>query len=113
MYKWNVSIQLNSQIHNYFSIEAYFSANTDVNIIGLDHSQMPNWNWNYFECATNAEKLGSHVGQILQKILINEFGQTGDQIHIIGHSLGAHLAGFIARKMSAGNDSISRVTGNT
>ncbi len=113
MYKWNVAIQLNSQIDNYFSIEAYFSANTDVNIIGLDHSQMPNWNWNYFECATNAEKLGSHVGQILQKILINEFGQTGDQIHIIGHSLGAHLAGFIARKMSTGNDSISRVTGNT
>ncbi len=45
------------------------------------------------------------------KILINELGQTGDQIHIIGHSLGAHLAGFIGRTMSKGNYMISRVTG--
>ena len=65
--KLDVATELNSQIDIHFLIEAYFSTKTDVNIIGVDYSQIPNWNWNYFECATNAENLGSYVAKILQK----------------------------------------------
>ena len=72
---------------------------------------MPLWNLEYLFCAPNMQKLGIFIGNILQRILINEFGQIGEQIHSIGHSLGGHLAGFISRTMSNTGNQIGRVTG--
>ena len=82
-----------------------------MNIIGTDFSEMPFWFINYYLCAENLKKLGVYVGNILQRILMKEFGQKGEQIHLIGHSLGAHLAGFISRTMSMAGNQIWRVTG--
>ena len=39
-------------------------------------------------------------------------GQNLANIHIIGHSLGGHLAGFIAREMAKEGKKIFRVTGS-
>ena len=73
---------------------------------------MPLWNLEYLFCAPNMQKLGIFIGNILQRILMSEFGQTGEQIHALGHSLGGHLAGFISRTMSNTGNQIGRVTGN-
>jgi len=90
---------------------AYFSSKENVNIIGTDFSKMPMWNLGYIPVASNMLNLGQYIGKILQRILLEELKQSNDQIHIIGHSLGGHLAAFISRQMSKGEKKIQRVTG--
>ena len=42
---------------------------------------------------------------------ILQLGQNPDQIHAIGHSLGAHLVGHFARTIKNGARAIKRTTG--
>ena len=37
-----------------------------------------------------------------------QFGVLADQVHIIGHSLGAHIAGYAGEKIAG----LGRITGN-
>ena len=44
-------------------------------------------------------KIGKAIGeQIVKNMLINQFGQDPSLIHVIGHSLGAHMAGQIGQE---------------
>ena len=68
---------------------------------------------NYLRAAKNAVSVGQYSGQnIGLNMLIHGLGQTPDQIHAIGFSLGAHLVGNFARTIKNDAGPISRVTGN-
>ena len=79
------------------------------NVIGIEWYRLANI-YNYIEAAENTNRVGDHVGtNLVSKIFMDELGQTSDQIHAIGHSLGAHLAGNIGK--NSGNQKIGRITG--
>ena len=69
------------------------------------------WRLVYSDCAANLKKLGTKFGRTLRNILIDRFGQNLSDIHVIGHSLGGHLAGFIAREMAKDGEKVFRLTG--
>lgn len=81
------------------------------NVIGIEWYRLANI-YNYIEAAENTNRVGDHVGtNLVSKIFMDELGQTSDQIHAIGHSLGAHLVGHLGRAVQAeGKDPIKRVT---
>ena len=68
---------------------------------------------NYPGAAWSSNTVGAHIGANLTvKVLMQELGQTGDQIRAVGHSLGAHLVGHLGRAVQrAGFGKIARVTG--
>ena len=81
------------------------------NIISVQWNSLAPW-YNYLVSAINAVNIGQYVGQVIGlDLLINSLGQSPDQIHAIGHSLGAHLAGHFARIIKNGARPIKRVTG--
>lgn len=60
----------------------------------------------YYQSAANARVVGAHVGQFL-KIIQNVYDIEPKDIHIIGHSLGAHVAGYAGEYV----EDIGRITG--
>ena len=93
------------------SFPGFFNERMSFNIIAIDWSALATWD-NYFTAAKNAVTVGKHAGQVIGiDLLINGLGQTPDQIHAIGHSLGAHLVGHFARAIKESKGQISRVTG--
>ena len=91
-------------------IEAYASSTWDVNLICLDWSEYADTNCPlYIRAAENAVKVGVEVGQkFISKLLIKTLKQNPRLIHVIGHSLGAHLSGHIGRNSGV---KIGRITG--
>ena len=47
---------------------------------------------NYFGATRNAELAGRQLGNLIKAMM--ELGVNQDQIHMIGHSLGAHIMNF-------------------
>ena len=73
---------------------------------------MATWD-NYFLAANNAVRVGKHSGEVIGvDLLMNGLGQTPDQIHAIGHSLGGHVVGHFGRSVKelGGQGQIARVT---
>ncbi|XP_054722435.1 pancreatic lipase-related protein 2-like, partial [Uloborus diversus] len=60
------------------------------------------WSWgngpNYTEAAENTKVIGRQLAFVIQKIM-NESGVGPENIHIVGHSLGAHVAGFAGQSV--------------
>ena len=59
--------------------------------------------------------IGQHCGEVIGvDLLQNGLGQSPDQIHAIGHSLGGQLVGHFGRKFKeiSGNGPIGRITCN-
>ena len=100
-------------VFTYPFVEAYFGQKEQkINIIAIEYASLVSWD-NYFVAATNVIRTGEFVAQNLaQKILVEKFAQDPNKIHIIGHSLGAHMAGHMGRsfKNSYGK-SVKRITG--
>ena len=67
----------------------------------------------YFGQAKNAVEIGKTMGRdLIQNILVNQLRQNPAYIHAIGHSLGSHLMGNVARSFTASSrKQIGRVTG--
>jgi len=67
---------------------------------------------NYFKSAKKCAMVGIIVGQFFDNLV--KFGiEIPDNIHFIGHSLGAHVAGFGGRTFFAVNkNKIGRITGS-
>ena len=61
----------------------------------------------YIKAAFLTKKVGKHVAGVITK-LVAERGANLSRIHVIGHSLGAHTAGFTGYFT---NGKLSRVTG--
>ncbi|XP_066909380.1 pancreatic triacylglycerol lipase [Halyomorpha halys] len=93
--------------NNFFSWQmknAYLDTH-DFNVISVDWSA---YSQNLYTVARwSIHAIGPYVSKMLD-FLVVEFGVSPADIHIIGHSLGAHIAGLAGEHMS-GN--ISRITG--
>ncbi|KAJ9590786.1 hypothetical protein L9F63_016172 [Diploptera punctata] len=86
---------------------AAFLNNDDYNVIGVDWSKLSQTP--YYNIAVNSTKpVGKYVAKLVD-FLIAKGGAHLSDIHIIGHSLGAHVSGFAGAAVSTGK--IGRVTG--
>lgn len=61
----------------------------------------------YFLIQSRVRTVGAEVGEFLM-FLQDATGLTTHQIHVIGHSLGAHAAGFVGKSL---NGTLPRITG--
>ncbi|KAF6210636.1 hypothetical protein GE061_013743 [Apolygus lucorum] len=82
----------------------------DVNVITPDYGSI-NYDppFLFFYTAAKSYKIGRFIGQLV--VFLIEQGADPDKIHIIGHSLGAHIAGFAAKYAKSKGMLIGRVTG--
>jgi pimeloyl-ACP methyl ester carboxylesterase len=62
---------------------------------------------NYLRAVANTRVVGAQVAQLL-KILTTVYDVDPINVHIIGHSLGAHTAGYVGEYL----DNIGRITGS-
>ncbi|KAG4073216.1 hypothetical protein HA402_005751 [Bradysia odoriphaga] len=70
-----------------------------INLIGIDWSKGAN-TWNYIAAVARTATVGSAVGQFILEAIRNRLIADPDSIHVIGHSLGAHAAGFVGKHMA-------------
>ncbi|BES87648.1 Lipase [Nesidiocoris tenuis] len=80
----------------------------DANVICVD------WNYftrnpNYFWVVSEMLPVGEFIGDFIT-FLANE-GLTEDRMHIIGHSLGAHVSGFAGKRLQANGLIPARISG--
>ncbi|XP_034244494.1 pancreatic triacylglycerol lipase-like [Thrips palmi] len=61
---------------------------------------------NYLQAASNTRVVGREIAR-LGRTLIQQHGAAAKDMHIIGHSLGAHISGYAARNIT----NVGRVTG--
>lgn len=74
-------------------------------MIGLEWSKL--CGTEYAGAMRGAQIAGRHLGDFINWLMLN--GVDLDDIHIIGHSLGAHVAGMGAGRVQGGK--IGRITG--
>lgn len=97
---------LNSKDTDNFQImKENFLRKQDMNVLVVDWSKL-SYGFNYLRAAGYVPELGAEVGRFIGRMV--EMGATPQHIHLIGHSLGAHVAGS-AGSMFKG--SIARITG--
>ncbi|XP_035213036.1 inactive pancreatic lipase-related protein 1-like isoform X2 [Stegodyphus dumicola] len=76
----------------------------DLNVIIVD------WSYGnfipYTRAAGNTQQVGEEISEVL-KILINQFGAKPSKFHLIGHSLGSHVAGHVGERVKG----LQRITG--
>ena len=92
-------------------IAAYATSGWDVNLICIDWTAYADPDQClYIRAVNNAIEIGKLVGQkIIFNLLIEKLRTDPQAIHVIGHSLGAHLAGSIGKH--SGDQNIGRITG--
>ena len=99
-------VKLLTQQRKYFNsihVSAYFEAanaddNVGYNIICIDWEPLANGQ-GYFDSRDYAIDVGKKIGdEIIKNMLINDLGQDPKLIHVIGHSMGSHLAGKIGKE---------------
>ena len=92
---------------------AFFShPDLNVNVIAVDWYPLATWD-NYFRAAQNAVRVGAYCGEVIGvDILLNGLGQSPNQIHAIGHSLGGQLVGHFGRQFKevGGQGPIARIS---
>jgi pancreatic triacylglycerol lipase len=84
---------------------AYLKRN-DHNIIGLDYRDIARDN--YVKVAENIPRVGDVVASALEEMVKSGFNK--EKLHIVGHSMGGQVAGYIGRKI---NFQIPRITGES
>ena len=94
-------------IQTLLSCIAAYLAKGNYNIIGVDWSVLcPSPN--YIAAARNAVLTGELTAQLVE-FLVAEAGARLQDVHIIGHSLGAQVAGFAGNSTITGK--VARITG--
>uniref|UniRef100_A0A0K8TEW1 Lipase domain-containing protein n=1 Tax=Lygus hesperus TaxID=30085 RepID=A0A0K8TEW1_LYGHE len=81
----------------------------DVNVIAVDWSYFTK-NVNYLRVVSETKNVGSFIGQFVD-FLIDQTGLSPDQVHLIGHSIGAHASGFAAKYLKGRGRTVARVSG--
>jgi len=77
----------------------------DYNVIVVDWSkgnQLP-----YTQATANTQVVGAELARLVNT-LINRHGISADNFHIIGHSLGSHIAGYAGSRITG---LVGRITG--
>ncbi|XP_028140195.2 phospholipase A1-like [Diabrotica virgifera virgifera] len=87
-------------------IKNAFLEKYDINVFVVDWSSITD-NILYSVPAQGAPCIGEEYAKFIND-LIEKFNVNPKDIHLIGHSLGAHVSGFAGRKV---NKKISRITG--
>ncbi|XP_055844343.1 phospholipase A1-like [Episyrphus balteatus] len=72
----------------------------DCNVISVDWSQKA-ISINYMKSKHNVPKVGEKVAEMID-FLANEGQMSLDKLRLIGHSLGAHVAGFAGKHVTSG-----------
>ena len=65
---------------------------------------------NYLQAAGNTRLVGAQVAYLIER-LHNEYGLHCSNVHMIGYSLGAQIAGFAGRRLRQNGFRIARITG--
>lgn len=78
-----------------------------VNVITVDWQHIAA-NLFYLECVRRTRDIGQTVAKMIDFLVENQNGSTS-KMHIVGHSLGAHIAGYAASYVIRGR--VARVTG--
>ena len=65
---------------------------------------------NYKQSASNGRLVGTQVSKLLQLISQNT-DAVANSFHVIGFSLGAHIAGYAGRLMRISRTPIGRISG--
>jgi len=87
----------------------YYFEVGDYNIFSIDWSKLESWA-NYPTSAVRTRAVGEHAANLVK--ILDGFPGVFDQIHVIGHSLGAHVAGFLGKRVqNLGLGKLKRVTG--
>lgn len=89
--------------NNYCFLEAFLQ-DSDVNVIVVDWCTIAGES--YLTAVAALPAVGRHLGNFIK--WLTTLGVTYDKVHVVGHSLGAHLAGN-AGKVTEGK--IKRITG--
>lgn len=77
----------------------------DFNVIGMDWSML--CEYEYLSAINGARKAGKILKEFVEWLTYN--GVDINELHIIGHSLGAHVAGIAGGLIK--NGKIGRITG--
>jgi len=82
----------------------------DYNVIAVDWGDLETWA-NYPQAAARSKIIGEYAADLIG--LLTAFGDNVfDNIHLIGHSLGAHAVGFMGKKTQEwGLGKLKRITG--
>jgi len=87
--------------------DAYLSVG-DYNVVSIDWGDLETWA-NYPQAAARTRPVGEHAANLVK--IFHDFGLL-DNIQLVGHSLGAHVVGFLAKKVQEmGLGKLKRVTG--
>ncbi|CAF0903028.1 unnamed protein product [Brachionus calyciflorus] len=82
------------------------------NFLKLEDTNVILINWNkgnffpYGQAATNTRVVGAEIA-VLVNHLIENYGLNSTRVHIIGHSLGSHIAGYAGERIK----NLGRITG--
>lgn len=80
-----------------------------MNVVGV------NWkkgaaHGNYVQAVANSRLASLMVAKFIRE-LCKEYDYSPKNIWIIGHSIGAHIAGFVGKNFTSNEDRIGRITG--
>ncbi|GAB0095878.1 inactive pancreatic lipase-related protein 1 [Sergentomyia squamirostris] len=78
----------------------------DMNVIAVDWSDLAD-NFFYFTPVLQTRDVGETVAEMIDHLVVTR-GASLKRMHIIGHSLGAHTAGFAGSKLGG---QVGRITG--
>ncbi|XP_076640545.1 phospholipase A1 isoform X2 [Colletes latitarsis] len=100
------------------NLEQSFLQWNDVNIIVVDWSTGGN-TWNYYKAAVNTRVVGYQIARFLEHIENATITQSNSNVnnwgplHLVGHSLGAHICGFAAKELKKRQSKwkVERITG--
>lgn len=95
----------------YYRFEiAYIEKKGEYNVVTVDWGKYANI-INYFSAAESSRIVGNIIAHVLVN-MTNDGMVTADTIHLIGHSLGSHVAGVAGRIYYELTDRlITRITG--
>ncbi|XP_049533431.1 pancreatic lipase-related protein 2 [Anopheles darlingi] len=79
----------------------------DMNVIVVDWEPLAS-DAVYFRSAMSTRDVGKHVGVLIDRMVVDR-GMDLNDVHIIGHSLGAHTSGFAGFSVTKGK--VGRITG--
>lgn len=82
-----------------------FSPQDDYNIILVDYETAA-FEAFYSQSVANARVVGAHLAEFIL-FLTTLHGVDIKDVHLIGHSLGAHVAGYAGERL----DGLGRITG--
>lgn len=89
---------------------AAFVPKFDMNVILVDWSHHGSKKYNYISASREVVRVAELVAKFIDD-LNRLYGVHPSRLHILGHSLGAHVAGVAARKITSGK--VNRITGMT